>query len=91
MKSKATEMSTKTSATLRLTFDSEKQLDTLLAALQPEVEAPPTHRSSVKLKKDGAILMLTADAEDTVALRATLNAYLHWIQSILKVLETVKK
>jgi KEOPS complex subunit Pcc1 len=91
MKSKATEMSSKASAILRLSFDSEKQLDAILDALQPEAEASPTHRSSVKLEKDGAALTLTAEAADTVALRATVNSYLHWIQSILKVLGTVKK
>ena len=84
-------MSSKASATLNLTFDSEKQLEALLAALQPEAKAPPTHRSSVQLKKDGVTLTLTAEADDAVALRATLNAYLHWIQSILNVLNIVKK
>jgi len=84
-------MSVKASATLCLRFDSERQLDALLAALKPEAEAPPTHRSCVQLQKNGASLTLTAEAEDTVALRATLNAYLHWIQSIQNVLETFKK
>ena len=83
-------MSNRTSATLHLTFDSEKQLDALLAALQPEAKVPPTHRSSVRLQKNGDVLSLIAEAEDTVALRATLNTYLHWIQSILNVLKTVK-
>jgi len=78
-------------ATIRLKLQSEKQVDTLLSALSPEAAAPPTHRSSVKLQKDDATLILAAEAEDTVALRATLNAYLRWINSILNVMDAIKK
>jgi tRNA threonylcarbamoyladenosine modification (KEOPS) complex Pcc1 subunit len=84
------EMSTKATATIRLNFTSEKQLDTLLNALMPEAQAPQTHRAAIKLQKDGTNLTLTVDAEDTVALRATLNAYLHWINSTIKVIEVVE-
>lgn len=83
-------MSLEAKATIRLTF-TEKQVDTLLSALQPEAKAPPTHRSTVKLEKDGCQLTLIVHAEDTVALRATLNAYLHWINSTFNVLEVVRK
>jgi tRNA threonylcarbamoyladenosine modification (KEOPS) complex Pcc1 subunit len=80
-------MSTKATATLHLSFDTEKQLNSLLKALTPEANAPPTHRSTVKLEKNGLTLLVSVEAEDTVALRATLNAYLHWINSTLKVIE----
>jgi tRNA threonylcarbamoyladenosine modification (KEOPS) complex Pcc1 subunit len=83
-------MSAEANATINLVF-SEKQVDTLLSALGPEAKAPPTHRSTVKLEKDGCQLTLTVQAEGTVALRATLNAYLHWINSTLNVIEVVKK
>lgn len=83
-------MSLEAKATIHLTF-TEKQVDTLLSALSPEAKAPPTQRSSVKLEKDGCQLTLTVQAEDTVALRATLNAYLHWINSTLNVIDVVKK
>jgi tRNA threonylcarbamoyladenosine modification (KEOPS) complex Pcc1 subunit len=83
-------MSLEAKATIHLNF-SEKQVDTILSALSPEAKAPPTHRSSVKLEKDGCQLTLTVQAEDTVALRATLNAYLHWINSTLNVIEAIKK
>jgi tRNA threonylcarbamoyladenosine modification (KEOPS) complex Pcc1 subunit len=83
-------MSLEAQATIRLAF-SEKQVDTLMSALSPEAKAPPTHRSTVKLEKDGCNLTLTVQAEDTVALRATLNAYLHWINSTLNVIEAIKK
>ncbi|MCL2477415.1 KEOPS complex subunit Pcc1 [Candidatus Bathycorpusculum sp.] len=79
------------SASICLSFGSEEQLDVLMVALMPETEAPPTHRSTVNLKKDGTCLTLTITAEDTVALRATINAYMHWIQSTLNVIDIVKK
>jgi tRNA threonylcarbamoyladenosine modification (KEOPS) complex Pcc1 subunit len=84
-------MSKSAKASIRLKFSSQKQIDTLLAALTPEVKAPATHRSTVKLGKHGCCLALAVEAEDTVALRATLNAYLRWINSTLNVIEVVRK
>ena len=83
-------MSTSARVEIRLKFASLKQVVTLLDALTPEANTPVTKRANVKLEKDGLNLLLTADAEDTVALRATLNAFLHWISSIVKVIDTVE-
>ena len=83
-------MATKAKATVRLKLQSEKQLEALLDALKPETSAIVTGRASAKLKKDGLFLVLSADADDAVALRSTLNAYLHWINSTLNVLSTVE-
>ena len=77
-------------ATVRLRFSSEKQLDALAEALKPEVEKHIKIRSRVALTRDFPFLMLNVDAEDTVALRATLNAYLRWISSTENVLETLE-
>ena len=84
-------MSTKATATINLKFNSEKQIDTLLSALIPEAKAPPTRRARIQLKKAGSFLTLAVEAEDTVALRATLNAYLRWINSTLNVIDVVEK
>jgi len=87
-------MAIRAKANVRLKFASDKQLSTLLNALMPEANAPVTRRATVKLEKDGLFLMLTVEAEDTVALRATLNAYLRWINStinVIDVVETVKE
>ena len=73
-------------ATVRLKFSSDKQLTTLLNALTPEAKAPATGRAKVKLEKDGLFLVLAVEANDTVALRSTLNAYLRWISSTVNVM-----
>ncbi len=83
-------MATGAEATIRLKFNSQKQVSTLLVALTPEANAPVTRRAQVKLEKDGLFLMLTVEAEDTVALRATLNAYLRWINSTVNVMQVVE-
>jgi tRNA threonylcarbamoyladenosine modification (KEOPS) complex Pcc1 subunit len=82
-------MSTRAKATIRLKLSTEKQLTTLLHALTPEAKALATRRAHIKLKRDGACLVLLVEAEDTIALRATLNAYLHWINSTINVIDTV--
>jgi tRNA threonylcarbamoyladenosine modification (KEOPS) complex Pcc1 subunit len=84
-------MSIRSKATVRLKFSSDKQLTTLLDALMPEANAPVTRRSQVKLEKDGLFLLLTVEAEDTVALRSTLNAYLRWINSAVDVMDMVER
>jgi tRNA threonylcarbamoyladenosine modification (KEOPS) complex Pcc1 subunit len=84
-------MATRAKATLRLKFASDKQSTTLLDALMPEANAPITRRATVKLEKDGLFLVLAVDAEDTVALRSTLNAYLRWIGLTVNVMSLVEQ
>lgn len=80
----------KAKATVRLRFPSEKQLDTVLDALLPEANAPVNRRSKITFEKHGNRLAFTIEAEDTVALRASLNAYLRWIGSAAKVLKVIE-
>jgi KEOPS complex subunit Pcc1 len=82
-------MTIRTKANVRLKFQSERQMVSLFNALIPEAEAPITRRAKVRLKPDGQFLMLSVDADDTVALRSTLNAYLRWINATVNVLEMV--
>jgi tRNA threonylcarbamoyladenosine modification (KEOPS) complex Pcc1 subunit len=82
-------MATGANATIRLKFTSQKQLSALLSALSPEAKKPVSSRADVKLEKNGLFLVLNIVAEDTVALRATLNAYLWWINSTISVINTV--
>ena len=81
----------KAKAVVRLKFPSKKRLDMVFKALEPEVKKPVTVRSRTLLKKDGGLLVLDVEAGDTVALRAALNAYLRWINSIISVLEVLEK
>jgi len=82
-------MSTSAKATIRLKTSSQKQIATLLDALMPEAKTT-TRRVKVRLDKDGSFLVLAVEAEDTVALRSTLNAYLRWINSAVNVIELVE-
>ena len=84
-------MATRARATVRLKFASDKQLTTLLDALMPEANTPVIRRANVKLEKNGSFLVLTVEAEDAVALRSTLNAYLRWIGSAVNVISLVKQ
>ena len=77
-------------ATVRLQFSSEKHLNVIFNALLPEANRPATKRSKVVLTQYSTFLVLTAEASDTVALRAALNAYLRWINSMVNVLNAVK-
>jgi tRNA threonylcarbamoyladenosine modification (KEOPS) complex Pcc1 subunit len=76
---------------VHLKFPSEKGLEIVFEALKPEVDKPATMRSRAKLDKEDNFLVLKVEAEDAVALRATLNAYLRWINSALNVLEVLEK
>jgi tRNA threonylcarbamoyladenosine modification (KEOPS) complex Pcc1 subunit len=66
-------------AVVRLSFPSKKHLEVIVKALEPEVKKPATKRSKASIKKENASLILKIEAMDTVALRATINAYLRWI------------
>ena len=82
----------KAKATIRLGFPSEKQLKTVSCALLPEVNRFVGTRARAELEQEDVFLILKVEAENTVALRSTLNAYLRWISSVrdvMKVLEQV--
>jgi KEOPS complex subunit Pcc1 len=77
-------------AIFRLQFASEKHLSALFDALTPEISRQITGRSKADLKKDFTSLVLSVEAEDTVALRAALNAYLRWINSTTNILKIIE-
>lgn len=77
-------------ATLRLRPPSKKHLKVILKALEPEVRRPPTMRSQATLKAENDLLIIDVRANDTVALRAALNAYLRWISGIYSVFSTLE-
>jgi tRNA threonylcarbamoyladenosine modification (KEOPS) complex Pcc1 subunit len=79
----------KAEAVVSLPFESDKQLKALMEALTPEVIRQVGVRSKAKVKVDGQNLVLEVEADDTVALRAALNAYLRWVNSMVNVLDAV--
>lgn len=81
----------KARAVVRFKLPSEKKLETILKSLEPEVKSPTSTRSRASLAKKGNFLLLEVEAKDTVALRAALNAYLRWINSILSVFQTLER
>jgi KEOPS complex subunit Pcc1 len=80
----------KAKATVRLGFASKEQLEMVLSAIKPEAENQASPRARTILKKDGNSLLLKVEADDTTALRASLNAYLRWASAVLEVLEVLK-
>ena len=76
----------KANAVVRLKFPSEKSLLVAKSALLPEINRPATKRAKVVLESEGTFLVLKVEAENTVALRSTLNAYLRWIGSMANVM-----
>ena len=62
----------------------------LESSLRPEVERPSSTRTSASLKAEGSVLKLEIIASDITALRAALNSYLRWVQSINEVLEKTR-
>ncbi len=76
----------KTKATVRFRIPSSKYLETIFEALEPETNTPPTKRSQTILRREKKSLIFIFKASDTIALRATMNAYLRWIKSIFDAL-----
>ncbi len=78
----------KAKATVNIKISSDKHLNSILKALKPETKKLG-NRSKANINKDGSFIILTVEAKDTVALRATLNTYLRWIGSAMETLEVI--
>jgi KEOPS complex subunit Pcc1 len=74
------DLSEKASAVLRVNLPSEKISETIQKALEPETKISITYRSKVRLSREGKTVTLFFEAEDTTALRASINSYLSWLQ-----------
>ena len=76
-------------AVIRLSFQSEKYLKTVLDALKPETGKTPSGRSRTKVEEEDSNLIISFEAKDGSALRAAINAYLRWISLTQNILESV--
>jgi KEOPS complex subunit Pcc1 len=69
-------------ATIGIELPSEEQAKIVMRALRPEAESSPTRRSEVEIGLDGRKILLHFKAEDTTALRASVNSYTRWVKLI---------
>ncbi|MFW9908711.1 MAG: KEOPS complex subunit Pcc1 [Candidatus Thorarchaeota archaeon] len=76
-------------AVLHIDLDSPELVDILYQALEPETASVPSDRASVKLEKLGSRLIVTIDANDLTALRASMNSYLAWISGSIRTVDSV--
>lgn len=60
-------------------------------AILPESAKPPSRRARVTLRVDGSVLLLDFEAEDIIALRASLNSYLRWARALRNSYETIRR
>lgn len=62
-------------------------LSSIEKALKPETETPSSDRSNtiVEIKDDQ--LVISTEASDTSALRASLNSYLRWVEGIQGIMD----
>ncbi len=72
----------KATAVIHISFPSSDIARAVLKALEPEIQRPPTRRYRADITEEGRKLILKIEAEDTVALRASANAYLRWVSAI---------
>jgi len=84
------DLRSKCSASLRLKFPSEKEAQIFWSALKPETESPATPRSRVRIELRGSTLFLFFEADDTNALRASLNSYLSWLNLLKNLHENLR-
>ena len=79
----------KRSAIIRLSFQSEKHLKTVLNAMKPETRESPSSRSRTKVEEEDGKLVVRFEAEDTSALRAAINAYLSFATVAMDIVKTI--
>lgn len=78
------------SASMVLELQDEVCARGIYEAILPESLRPPS-RSRVKLKQEGQALLIEFEAEDVVALRASVNSYLRWICALKNSYQTLKE
>jgi KEOPS complex subunit Pcc1 len=67
-------------ARCRIEIEFPHESDVVAAAKAVAHEGGLSERSSAKIEKSGKKIILTVEAQDVVALRATVNAYLRAFQ-----------
>lgn len=78
-------------AIIHLNFPSENYAKIICEALKPETKTSPTPRAKVKLQRDAKNLVLMFKARDAAALRASINSILRFTNSLIQILNVIKK
>jgi tRNA threonylcarbamoyladenosine modification (KEOPS) complex Pcc1 subunit len=78
-------------AAIRLKVFSDRQLKAMVTSLSPEVSKPRFDRARVTVESDKSFLVIKVEADDTVSLRSTLNAYLRWVNSMINVIQLLER
>lgn len=81
----------KAKAVVYLRFPTNREGEIVARSLEPEIRKPVTPRSRAAIENKSRLLILRVEANDTIALRSALNAYLRWINSIMNVLLIMEK
>jgi KEOPS complex subunit Pcc1 len=76
-------LSEKALAIVKVNLPSERISETIQRALEPETMTSLTDRSKMKLSREGKTVVLVFEADDTTALRASMNSYLSWLHLLL--------
>jgi tRNA threonylcarbamoyladenosine modification (KEOPS) complex Pcc1 subunit len=79
----------KSEAIVKIDFHSEKILKMIFDALKLEAKKLVSHRARISIQCRKTQLILKVEAKDTVALRAALNSFLHWISLVNDVYSVV--
>ena len=81
----------KVQAVVHLILSSERRSQIIFNAIKPETEIMLTSRSKVQINREGESLILIIEANDTSALRASMNSYLRFISLTKNVLDAIDK
>lgn len=74
---------------VRIQLSSAHIAEIISRALNPEIATQLERRARADIEQEGVNLCLRISAKDQIALRATMNSFLRWIDGALSTLELV--
>lgn len=77
-------------SSIRIKFSSSDIAKIILQALAPETETQIGKRAQAIIKRDEEDLLIELVAKDQIALRATINSFLRWIEGALSTVEIAR-
>lgn len=81
----------RTMAEVVLDFESSSHALGILKAIKPETVLPPTQRSKVKVQRRGRSVRIDFEANDVVALRASMNSILRYLLGLWKTAKSLRE